>query len=82
VTDIPAILKVDTIDNPKHVVNVFRSKAVGEPPLMLGISVWLAIKNALSHLRPGTIPKLSIPATSEAVLRSITVMLENPSEAK
>ncbi len=82
VTDIPPILKVDTIDNPKHVVNVFRSKAVGEPPLMLGISVWLAIKNALSHLRPGTIPKLSIPATSEAVLRSITVMLENPSEAK
>jgi xanthine dehydrogenase large subunit len=82
VTDIPTVLKVDTIENPKHLVNVFLSKAVGEPPLMLGIAVWLAIKDALSYLRPGSIPKLSIPATSEAVLQSITDMLEAPSQAK
>jgi xanthine dehydrogenase large subunit len=75
ITDIPEIFKIDIIDNPKHLINVFRSKAVGEPPLMLGISVWLAIKDAIAQLRPGKLPDLPIPATSEAVLQSIEKLL-------
>jgi xanthine dehydrogenase large subunit len=67
ITDIPPIFHVATIPNPKHEVNVYRSKAVGEPPLMLGISVWAAAKHALGQLRPGEIVDLPIPATGEAL---------------
>ena len=35
---------------------IYRSKAVGEPPLMLGISVWTAIFDAVASLKPGQIP--------------------------
>ena len=50
---------------------IYRSKAVGEPPLMLGISVWSAIFNAIAGMAPGRIPPLDAPATAEAILRAI-----------
>jgi xanthine dehydrogenase large subunit len=81
ITDIPKIFNVDTIDNPKHQLNVLRSKAVGEPPLMLGLSVWLAIKDAIGHssnfnsigspANQRSTVALSIPATNEVVLMAI-----------
>jgi xanthine dehydrogenase large subunit len=54
---------------------IHRSKAVGEPPLMLGISVWCAIYNAVASLRPGAIPKLDAPATPEQILRAAKAIL-------
>lgn len=49
---------------------IYRSKAVGEPPLMLGISVFHAIRDAIvTEDRP--LPDLRAPATPEAVLRAI-----------
>jgi xanthine dehydrogenase large subunit len=72
VTDIPQVFNVATIDNPKHQINVGRSKAVGEPPLMLGISVWLAAQDAIWRVSPGVPVSLSIPATGEANLRCLT----------
>jgi len=49
---------------------IYRSKAVGEPPLMLGISVFHAIRDAIAtEERP--LPDLQAPATPEAVLRAI-----------
>lgn len=71
VTDLPATLNVETFANPKHKINVRRSKAVGEPPLMLGISAWLAAKHAISHLSDGPVD-LALPATCEANLMCIT----------
>jgi xanthine dehydrogenase large subunit len=53
---------------------IYRSKAVGEPPLMLAISVWAAIFNAVAHLRPGRIPGLDAPATPEAILKAVREM--------
>ncbi len=53
---------------------IYRSKAVGEPPLMLGISVWAAIFNAVASLKPGRIPKLDAPATPEAILKAVQGM--------
>jgi xanthine dehydrogenase large subunit len=49
-------------------VSLRRSKALGEPPLLLGVSVWTAVKDALSHFAGGAIPKLSLPATGETIL--------------
>ncbi|WP_181702840.1 xanthine dehydrogenase molybdopterin binding subunit [Chthonobacter albigriseus] len=53
---------------------IFRSKAVGEPPLMLGLSVFSAIFDAIASLKPGTVPPLDLPATPEAIMRAVTAM--------
>ena len=45
---------------------IHRSKAVGEPPLMLAISVFSAVTHALASLAPGRVPPLDVPATPEA----------------
>jgi len=51
---------------------VFRSKAVGEPPLMLAISVWLAIRDAVSRTADHRhFVKLDAPATPEVILNAI-----------
>ncbi len=68
IQDTPPVLNVSWLDRP-CAVNVKGSKAVGEPPLLLGISVWVAVKNALRHAA-GTerIPELNLPATNEEVV--------------
>jgi xanthine dehydrogenase large subunit len=51
---------------------IYRSKAVGEPPLMLAVSVFLAIRDAIASCGgPGSAPDLIAPATPEAVLRAV-----------
>jgi xanthine dehydrogenase large subunit len=50
---------------------IYRSKAVGEPPLMLAISVFSAINDAIASLKPAVMPKLDAPATPEAIMRAI-----------
>lgn len=49
---------------------IYRSKAVGEPPLMLALSVFSAITHAVASLAPGRVPPLDAPATPEAILRA------------
>ena len=70
--DIPNDFRVELYkgDNPEE--TVYRSKAVGEPPFMLAISTFLAIKDAVCAARSdGSIPHLDAPATPEAVLNAI-----------
>jgi xanthine dehydrogenase large subunit len=69
-SDLPEVFNVRFLDNPNNEVSLHRSKAVGEPPLLLGVCVWLAIKNALSYIS-GQTPRLSIPATGERVLMAM-----------
>ena len=55
---------------------IYRSKAVGEPPLMLAISVFHALKDAIAALAGGQVrPVLHAPATPEQVLNSIGDLL-------
>jgi xanthine dehydrogenase large subunit len=75
ITDVPREFYVDLIANPKHRLNVQLSKAVGEPPLLLGISAWLAAKHALSFINPRLIPNLKLPATNEQNLMCLTALL-------
>ncbi len=72
VTDLPRTLNVAFLENPKHQVNVRLSKAVGEPPLLLGISAWAAVKHAMSQLNPDQIARLKLPATNEEILGCLT----------
>jgi xanthine dehydrogenase large subunit len=56
-------------DAPNEEATVFRSKAVGEPPLVLALSVWLALRDAVASLAPaGWAPTLAAPATPEKIL--------------
>ncbi len=58
---------------------VFRSKAVGEPPLMLAISTFLALRNAVASVsQHNTLPALNAPATPEAVLLEIDRLQRQP----
>jgi xanthine dehydrogenase large subunit len=68
--DVPADLRVRLVANrPNREDAVHRSKAVGEPPLMLGISAWLALKDAVASLGGHRLPvHLDAPATPERVL--------------
>jgi xanthine dehydrogenase large subunit len=57
---------------PNREDTIYRSKAVGEPPLMLAISVFHAIRDAIaSSGAPNAMQELTAPATPEAVLRAL-----------
>jgi xanthine dehydrogenase large subunit len=70
--DVPSVFNIETLDNPDSAVSLYRGKATGEPPLLLGISVWAAAKNALSYLSSDESPRLSLPATGERLLMLMT----------
>ncbi|NIC40069.1 xanthine dehydrogenase molybdopterin binding subunit, partial [Aquabacterium sp. A08] len=71
--DVPAHLRVDLWPEPNREDNVFGSKAVGEPPFMLGISVWEAIRDAVAQARGDGAPvRLDAPATPERVLWAVS----------
>jgi xanthine dehydrogenase large subunit len=70
--DVPEDFRVELLENaPQHDV-VHGSKAVGEPPFMLGISAVTALRHAISGwAKPGQEVKLSIPCTPEAILLAV-----------
>ena len=70
-SDRPAIFNVTLWDEPNREDTIFRSKAVGEPPFVLGISAFLALSDAVAAC--GTrYPDLHAPATAEQVLSAIS----------
>jgi len=74
--DAPAIFNVKMLDNaPNAEATIFRSKAVGEPPLMLATAVWNALKDAIASTGDGkTAVRLDAPATPERVLAAIATL--------
>ncbi|GLR70268.1 xanthine dehydrogenase molybdopterin binding subunit [Agaribacter marinus] len=73
--DTPKIFNVDLYDRPNTEDSIYHSKAVGEPPFMLAISVWCALKDAISSLSNYTVdPQLDTPATAERVLNAVNDM--------
>ena len=77
--DIPAHLRVDLWPEPNREDNVFGSKAVGEPPFMLAISVFEALRDAVAQARgDGAAVRLQAPATAEAVLRALSAPANPP----
>ncbi|WP_108816487.1 xanthine dehydrogenase molybdopterin binding subunit [Loktanella sp. Alg231-35] len=69
-SDRPDIFNVALWDAPNPAQTVYRSKAVGEPPFMLGISPFLALSDAVAACGP-YYPDLQAPATAEEVLQAI-----------
>jgi xanthine dehydrogenase large subunit len=71
IQDIPRDFRINFLENNTNLVNVMRSKAVGEPPLLLGTSVWTAVKNALSFRSKDKLPTITSPATNEVILMEL-----------
>ena len=79
--DAPAIFNVKMLENaPSKEATIFRSKAVGEPPLMLATAVWTALKDAIASTIPEGDRRIAVrldaPATPERVLAAIGSLRE------
>jgi xanthine dehydrogenase molybdopterin binding subunit len=69
VRDIPRDFRVRLLENVPNPNTIRKSKAVAEPPLMLALSTWLAIKDAISAAADHEIePEFSLPATNEVIV--------------
>ena len=74
--DVPAHFNTALFDAPNPADTIHRSKAVGEPPLLLPFSALLAIRDAVSALAEHKVdPPLRAPATPEAVLDAVMAVL-------
>ncbi len=73
IADMPEVFNVALMpDEPNREATIYNSKAVGEPPLMLAMSVWSALRDAVSSLSGYRVsPPLDTPATPERVLQAI-----------
>jgi xanthine dehydrogenase large subunit len=70
--DVPEVFNVDLYPRANDEDSIYNSKAVGEPPLMLAMSVWCAIKDAISSLSDYKVdPELDTPATPERIVNAI-----------
>lgn len=79
--DVPENFNIELYNKPNQEDNVYYSKAVGEPPLMLPISVWCALRDACASLTDYTFsPPLAAPATAEKVFDCIQAALANKSD--
>ncbi|MDX1298219.1 MAG: xanthine dehydrogenase molybdopterin binding subunit [Pseudomonas sp.] len=84
IADMPQDLRVKLVENRKNPEDtVFHSKAVGEPPFMLGIATWCAIKDAVASLADYRVqPNIDAPATPERVLWGVEQMKKLQQNAK
>jgi xanthine dehydrogenase large subunit len=74
--DVPKHFKIELWSEENREDNVYGSKATGEPPLMLALSVFQAIRHAITCVaRPGVMQiPLQAPATPESILRTVTAV--------
>ena len=70
--DTPREFNISFIENHSNIKNIRASKAVGEPPLLLGLSVWCAIKDAIYQTGLKDTSALAIPATNEAIIMQLS----------
>jgi len=71
-SDVPEDFRVTLRRTPNREPTVHRSKAVGEPPLMLAISVFQALRDAVAAAGDyRAAPRLDAPATPERVLLAV-----------
>ena len=84
IADMPIDLRVKLVENRKNPEDtVFHSKAVGEPPFMLGIAAWCALKDAVASLADYKVqPQIDAPATPERVLWGVEQMRKLKAQSK
>lgn len=68
---IPAEMSIDFLHTEQDNLAIFRSKAVGEPPLMYGIGAYFALRNAIRAFNPAASLPFSAPMTPEKTLLAL-----------
>ena len=68
---VPKEITIHSLETKKDNLAVFRSKAVGEPPLLYGIGAYFALRNAIKAFNPSAIIPFDAPMTPEKVLMSL-----------
>ena len=68
---VPKEIAIDYLNTSKDNLAIFRSKAVGEPPLMYGIGAFFALRDAIRAFNLSASPAFSAPMTPEKVLLSL-----------
>lgn len=68
---VPKEIDIDFLETEKSSLAIFRSKAVGEPPLMYGIGAFFALRNAIKHFNSSVQPAFDAPMTPEKVLMNL-----------
>jgi len=72
VNDCPGDFRTALFENQNREHTIMRSKAVGEPPLLLSFSVFFALRDAIASVADNKIsPPLNAPATAETILQAI-----------
>ena len=84
INDAPKDFRVTLLpDAPNGEHTIYNSKAVGEPPFMLGMSVWSALKDAIASVGDYQhSPALNTPATPERVLWAVQAVKAKKNMAK
>jgi xanthine dehydrogenase large subunit len=68
---VPKIVDIKFLETNNDNLAIFRSKAVGEPPLMYGIGAFFALRNAVKAFNPNSKVEFSAPMTPEKVLTGL-----------
>jgi xanthine dehydrogenase large subunit len=68
---VPKEILIDHLHTDNDNLAIFRSKAVGEPPLMYGIGAWFALRDAILAFRPDAVIPFVAPMTPERVLMAL-----------
>ena len=68
---VPKDIDIDFLHTETENLAIFRSKAVGEPPLMYGIGAWFALRNAIRAFNPSADIPFAAPLTPEKALMSL-----------
>ena len=74
--DVPKHFKIELWPEANREDNVYGSKATGEPPLMLALSAFEAIRHAITCVARPEVMQISLraPATPESILRTVTAV--------
>jgi xanthine dehydrogenase large subunit len=67
----PKTIEIHALETTQDNLAIFRSKAVGEPPLMYGIGAWFALRNAIIAFNPAADIPFVAPMTPEKVLMAL-----------
>ncbi len=68
---VPKEIAIHFLETEKDNLAVFKSKAVGEPPLMYGIGAYFALRNAIKAFNPLADILFDAPMTPEKVLMNL-----------
>jgi xanthine dehydrogenase large subunit len=68
---VPKEIAIDFLQTQADNLAIFKSKAVGEPPLMYGIGIYFALRNAIRAFNPSVVMAFDAPMTPEKVLMNL-----------